>query len=119
MQKPNVIFIAGERQHAGKTTTSLGIISALSKYMDPKDIGYFKPVGQEMVTLPNGEKIDKDVLIIKQFTELEIEDASMLSSVRVMSGVTANYIKSSNHSDVLIDVLPYKHESTCGKGSWR
>ena len=68
MQKPNVIFIAGERQHAGKTTTSLVIISALSKFMDPKDIGYFKPVGQEMVTLPNGEKIDKDVLIIKQFT---------------------------------------------------
>ena len=29
-----------------KTTTSLGIISALSKYMDPKDIGYFKLVGR-------------------------------------------------------------------------
>ena len=50
-----------------KLTTSLGIISALSKYMDPKGIDNFKPVGQEMVTLPNGEKIDKDVLIIKQF----------------------------------------------------
>ena len=111
MQKPNVIFIAGERQHAGKTTTSLGIISALSKYMDPKDIGYFKPVGQEMVTLPNGEKIDKDVLIIKQFTELEIEDASMLSSVRVMSGVTANYIKSSNRLSLTKDYEKSIHNS--------
>ena len=38
-----------------------------------------------MVTLPNGEKIDKDVLIIKQFTELEIEDVSMLSQCYVGS----------------------------------
>ena len=72
MKKPPVIFLAGERQHAGKTTTSLGIISALCEHMDPADIGYFKPVGQEMVTLPNGERIDKDVLVIHQFTDLEM-----------------------------------------------
>ena len=57
MSKPVVVFIAGERQHAGKTVTSLGIISALCNHIDPADIGYFKPVGQELVTLPNGERI--------------------------------------------------------------
>lgn len=96
MQKPPVVFIAGERQHAGKTVTSLGIISAISKIIDPQDIGYFKPVGQEMVTLATGERIDKDVRIIKEFTGLNMPDMGMLSPVRVVSGVTRDYIKSDN-----------------------
>ena len=96
MNKPPVVFIAGERQHAGKTVTSLGIISALCNHIDPQDIGYFKPVGQEMVTLSNGERIDKDVRIIKEFTGLDMPDMGMLSPVRVVSGVTRAYIKSDN-----------------------
>ena len=94
MKKPPVVFIAGERQHAGKTVTSLGLISAISKIIDPKDIGYFKPVGQEMVTLASGERIDKDVRIVKEFTGLDMPDMGMLSPVRVVSGVTRDYIKS-------------------------
>lgn len=96
MKKPPVVFIAGERQHAGKTVTSLGVISAICEHMDPKDIGYFKPVGQEMVRLPSGERIDKDVRIVQEFTGLEMADLSMLSPVRVVSGVTREYIASDN-----------------------
>jgi BioD-like phosphotransacetylase family protein len=96
MKKPPVVFIAGERQHAGKTVTSLGVISAISKIIDPKDIGYFKPVGQEMVTLPNGEKIDKDVMIVNEFTGIDMPDMGLLSPVRVVSGVTREFIQSEN-----------------------
>jgi BioD-like phosphotransacetylase family protein len=96
MKKPPVVFIAGERQHAGKTVTSLGLISALCNHIDPADIGYFKPVGQEMVTLPNGERIDKDVRIVQEFTDLDMPDLSILSPVRVVSGVTREYIASTN-----------------------
>ncbi len=96
MKKPPVVFIAGERQHAGKTVTSLGLISTLCKHIDPKDIGYFKPVGQEMVVLPNGERIDKDVRIVQEFTELEMPDLSSLSPVRVVSGVTRTFVKSTD-----------------------
>lgn len=95
-KRPPVVFIAGERQHAGKTVTSLGVISAISKIIDPKDIGYFKPVGQEMTTLPNGERIDKDVRIIKEFTDLDMPELGILSPVRVVSGVTKEFIQSEN-----------------------
>ena len=37
--KPKIIYIAGFRQHAGKTTTSLGMIHSLSRIFDPDDIG--------------------------------------------------------------------------------
>ncbi len=100
MKKPPVIFIAGERQHAGKTVTSLGIISALTNHIDPKDIGYFKPVGQEMITLPNGKKIDKDVQIIKEFTGIDMPDMGMLSPVKIVSGVTRNYITGTQQKEI-------------------
>lgn len=92
MKKPVVVYIAGERQHAGKTVTSLGIISALCKLIDPKDIGYFKPVGQEMVTLESGERIDKDVRIVQEFTDLDMPNLGLLSPVRVGDGVTRDYL---------------------------
>ena len=100
MSKPPVVYIAGERQHAGKTVTSLGVISAISKIIDPADIGYFKPVGQEMVTLPNGERIDKDVRIVKEFTGLDMPDMGILSPVRVVSGVTRDYIMGNNQAEI-------------------
>jgi uncharacterized protein len=92
MKKPTVIYIAGERQHAGKTVASLGIISALSEQVDPNDIGYFKPVGQEMITLPSGERIDKDVRVVQEFTDLDMPDLGLLSPVRVGERVTRDYL---------------------------
>ncbi len=111
MKKPPVIFIAGERQHAGKTVTSLGLISALSNHIDPADIGYFKPVGQEMITLSNGQRIDKDVRIVQEFTGLKMPDLNMLSSVRVVSGVTREYIACDNPKERTAGFEKSIHES--------
>lgn len=111
MSKPTVVFIAGERQHAGKTVTSLGVISAISKIIDPKDIGYFKPVGQEMITLPNGERIDKDVRIVKEFTGLDMPDMGILSPVRVVSGVTRDYITGTNQKEITAKFEKNIHET--------
>ena len=97
---PPVVFIAGERQHAGKTVTSLGVISAVSSLIDPKDIGYFKPVGQEMVTLPSGEQIDKDIQIIREFTGLDMPDLGLLSPVRVVAGVTRDFLRSDRPDEI-------------------
>ncbi|WP_372797795.1 AAA family ATPase [Pontiella sp.] len=110
-KKPPVVFIAGERQHAGKTVASLGVISALCKKIDPKDIGYFKPVGQEMITLPNGQKIDKDVRIVKEFTGLDMPDMGILSPVRVISGVTREYISGNNQAEITARFEKNIHET--------
>ncbi|MEI6891751.1 MAG: AAA family ATPase [Pontiella sp.] len=111
MNKPPVVFIAGERQHAGKTVTSLGVISAISKIIDPQDIGYFKPVGQEMITLSNGHKIDKDVRIVKEFSGLDMPDMGMMSPVRVVSGVTKEYIMGSNQKEITAQFEKNIHET--------
>lgn len=91
---PVIIYITGFRQHAGKTVAALGLISCLKKVMDPARIGFFKPVGQEMVSLANGKRIDKDALIVDTFSgmpNINIEDTS---PVRLTSGFTRKYLDS-------------------------
>ena len=60
---PTIVYVTGFRQHAGKTVTSLGLISQLRKRMDPARIAYLKPVGQELVTLPEGGRLLNSVEI--------------------------------------------------------
>ncbi len=95
--KPIVIYITGFRQHAGKTTTSLGLLSMLGKYFDPVDLAYIKPVGQEIVTLPDSHVVDKDALIIDKFSRIPDIDMKYVSPVCLGSGFTKNYLSSKDH----------------------
>lgn len=94
-----VIYVAGFRQHAGKTLTSLGIISQLRRYLPAEKIGYIKPVGQELVELPDGRRIDKDATIIQRFALPEM-DMEAVSPVRLGGGVTKAYLRDSDPSTV-------------------
>jgi uncharacterized protein len=91
---PIIVYITGFRQNAGKTVTSLGIISQLRRIMSPSRIGYFKPVGQELVTLPDGNRIDKDAVIISAFSGIPDLDLNAMSPVRLGSGFTREFLES-------------------------
>lgn len=90
--KREILYVTGFRQHAGKTVTCLGIISQLKKIMDPGEIGYIKPVGQELITLPNGEIVDKDAQIIQEFSGIPDLDMSVISPVRLGTGFTKEFL---------------------------
>src|SRR5471030_2551346 len=55
------IFVAATRMDDGKTTTSIGLFSAL-QHRYPR-IGFIKPVGQRFVEI-EGAKIDEDTVLI-------------------------------------------------------
>lgn len=97
---PVIIYITGFRQHAGKTVAALGIISSLKKIMDPSRIGFFKPVGQEMVSLAGGNRIDKDALIVDTFSGIPNIDIEYTSPVRLTSGFTRKYLDSPDPEEV-------------------
>ena len=63
------IFIAATRMNDGKTTTSLGLYSALND--GEKKIGYIKPVGQRFVDV-NGEKIDEDSFLLTKTFDVSV-----------------------------------------------
>ena len=90
-----VIYVAGFRQHAGKTLTSLGLISELKRFIPADKIGYIKPVGQELVELEDGRKVDKDATIVQRFALPDV-DMEAVSPVRLGGGVTKTVLRSSD-----------------------
>ena len=97
---PKIVYVTGFRQHAGKTVTSIGLIALLRKYMSPEKIGYIKPVGQELIQLSGGVKVDKDVKVIEKFCGIPDMKLENLSPVQLGSGFTKSYLKSEDKSKI-------------------
>lgn len=97
---PKIVYVTGFRQHAGKTVTSIGLISLLRKYMSPEKIGYIKPVGQELIQLSDGVKVDKDVKVIEKFSGIPDMKLENLSPVQLGSGFTKSYLRSEDKSKI-------------------
>lgn len=86
------IFIAATRQNDGKTTVSLGLLSALQKHY-PR-IGYIKPVGQRFVEIEE-QKIDEDTVLMDTVYDLDCPLGDM-SPIAVEPDFTRKYLQSSN-----------------------
>ncbi len=82
------VYIAATSQHVGKTTCTLGIVSALKR--SGVNVGYCKPVGQEFVDLGD-LKVDKDALLFSKMMNFPLE-AELHSPVIVGAGVTQAYL---------------------------
>ena len=97
------IFVAATKQHVGKTSTSLALMSGLQKRFDK--VGFMKPVGQ--VCLPVWEEdlqqeiqVDKDVVVMRQHFGL---DSSLpyryMSPVLIPKGYTKDYLDGNIRED--------------------
>ncbi|MDZ4787599.1 MAG: AAA family ATPase [Blastochloris sp.] len=82
------IFIAATRQDDGKTTTSLGIVSALRKRF--QRVGYIKPIGQRYVEI-DGLKVDEDSVLINDTYNPGVPLDAM-SPIAVDTHFTRNYL---------------------------
>jgi len=87
------VFIAATRQNDGKTTSSLGLLSAMQSFY-PR-IGYIKPVGQRFVEIEE-QKIDEDTVLMDQVYQLNCPLVDM-SPIAVEPDFTRKYLQSSNN----------------------
>jgi BioD-like phosphotransacetylase family protein len=87
------VFIAATRQNDGKTTASLGLISALQQHY-PR-VGYIKPVGQRFVEIEE-QKIDEDTVLMDAVYRLNCPLVDM-SPIAVEPDFTRKYLQSSNN----------------------
>src|SRR3954465_7293279 len=94
---PPRVFIAATRQNDGKTTTSLGLLSALQRIHGR--IGYIKPVGQRFVEIEE-QKIDEDTVLMDRVFRLNCPLVDM-SPIAVEPDFTRKYLLSSNN-DALV-----------------
>lgn len=96
------IFVAATKQHVGKTSTSLALMSGLQKRFD--HVGFMKPVGQ--VCLPVWEEdlkmevqADKDVVVMRQHFGLDPLPYRYMSPVLIPKGYTRDYLDGKIHED--------------------
>jgi hypothetical protein len=88
-RKQRPIFVAATRQHVGKTTTSLALMSGLSKRYNK--VGFLKPVGQQHVTVKSDSlnteiRVDKDVCLVREYFKLYHIDYEHMSPVIIPQG---------------------------------
>src|SRR5438093_3104361 len=103
------VFIAATRQNDGKTTASLGLLSALQKRY-PR-IGYIKPVGQRFVEIEE-QKIDEDTVLMDSVYRLNCPLLDM-SPIAVEPDFTRKYLQSSNR-----EALVKKIEKAFDRVAW-
>lgn len=102
------VFIAATEQDTGKTTTSLGLYSALSRSFE--NIGFIKPVGQRFTEV-DGKRIDEDSVLIQSIyrTRIPIED---MSPIAVEPDFTRRYLGDLNH-DHLVRRIRNSFDRSC------
>lgn len=105
MNKMN-IYIAATRQNDGKTMVSLGLLSALRKFV--KRVGYMKPVGQQYQVI-EGKKIDKDAVLMQKIFNLK-GDLSCMSPIAIPPGFTERYILHGRRS-VLVNKIKSSYDA--------
>ena len=80
--------MAASSQHVGKTTCTLGLVSALMK--EGYKLGYCKPVGQKSLEVDN-LRVDKDTVLFADLIDFDI-DPEIHSPVILGTGATTKYL---------------------------
>ena len=113
------IYVAATKQHVGKTSVSLALVSHFTKRFGPENVGYMKAVGQqcqrvweesEDIDEVTGEKghyvtIDKDVKLIRDHFRLRHLKFADMSPVLIPRGYTKSYLDGEiDHQSQMADI---------------
>lgn len=119
MQKYRNIYVAATSQHVGKTTSTLGLVSAFIKR--GVNVGYCKPVGQKSLDI-NNLIVDKDAVLFADLINFDIRP-EVHSPVILADGATAAYLDDPTATDYPDDIrraaqrLASRHELTIHEGT--
>lgn len=112
-QRP--IYVAATRQHCGKTTVCLALMSGLRKRFP--QVGFMKPVGQQYVLAPASDSsdgnssstsvvpVDKDVVLMKNHFHMDDADYKLMSPIIVQRGYVKDYIDGKIHHRVQLATI--------------
>ncbi len=96
------IFVAATRMNEGKTTSCLGLFSALRAHTP--NVGYIKPIGQRFIEV-FGHKIDEDSYLLDRIFDVRVPIEAM-SPIAIDGSFTRNYLNNpSTQYPHLVDTL--------------
>lgn len=95
------VYVAATSQHIGKTTTTLGIVSAMLNA--GHKVGYCKPVGQQFLEF-NNLRVDKDAVLFADLIGFDLKP-EIHSPVILGSGATVEYLKNPEKFDLRKNIM--------------
>lgn len=99
---PDPIYVAATKEHVGKTSTSMALLSGLQKRFHK--VGFMKPVGQKSLRVQTDDgdwiNIDKDAVLVKEHFGLDHLDYRHTSPVLIPQGYTKDYLDGDRKSVV-------------------
>jgi len=107
------VFVAATGQDQGKTTVSLGLMTAFDQACPP--IGFIKPVGQRYVEC-DGVRVDEDVALMRSVFPCDC-GLSDMSPVTVGRSFTRDYIRQPRPDVLSRRILDSFERMATGKGS--
>jgi BioD-like phosphotransacetylase family protein len=105
------IFVAATKQHVGKTSVSLALLSGLVKRFGNNRVGFMKPVGQKHLDIVDEanphiiKRIDKDAVLIRQHFGFDHIPWECTSPVLIPQGYTKDYLDGAVSSAEQIDKI--------------
>ena len=106
MKKYKSIYVAASRQHVGKTTSTLGLVSCLMNR--GLKVGYCKPVGQKFVDLTD-IRVDKDTILFADLIHFDIRP-DIHSPVILGDGATKKFLDEPRFDDLKNAILVARDE---------
>jgi BioD-like phosphotransacetylase family protein len=100
------IYMAASSQHVGKTTCTLGLVSAFIR--EGYKVGYCKPVGQKSLEVDN-LRVDKDTVLFADLLDFDI-DPTLHSPVILGTGATTRFLDHPQEFSFEQDILNAAHE---------
>jgi len=94
------IYVAASNQHVGKTTCTLGLVSALMR--EGYHVGYCKPVGQK--SLEENQRVDKDTVLFADLIDFDIVP-ELHSPIILGPGATTRYLDNPTEFTFEADIL--------------
>lgn len=95
------LYMAATSQHVGKTTNTLGLVSAFMKR--GFDVGYCKPVGQEFLDVED-LRVDKDTVLFADLIHFDL-DPREHSPIIIGSGATTRLLDNPGTVDLEATIL--------------
>lgn len=119
MKKYRNIYVAATSQHVGKTTSTLGLVSAFLKR--GVNVGYCKPVGQKFLDI-NNLIVDKDAVLFADLINFDLSP-EVHSPVILGKGATSSFLddpSATNYEEDILNaarLLEQRHELTIHEGT--
>jgi phosphate acetyltransferase len=89
---PKALMVVATKQHVGKTSVCMALMSACREKFGINNVGFIKPVGQRWVVTDCGQKIDKDANLARIHFSLPIAPR-LMSPVVIAKGYTKEFIQ--------------------------